>query len=66
MKKYKSEASMAIYEVAEAMNVAGIIPDERMREFDNTCLVKPPMLQVPAQKPSPSARSSVPVSASGK
>jgi DNA-binding transcriptional regulator YiaG len=66
MKKYKSEASMAIHEVAEAMNAAGIIPDERMRRFDEACLVKPSTPQVPTQKPSTFAHSSVPAFASGK
>jgi DNA-binding transcriptional regulator YiaG len=64
MKKYKSETSKALHEVAEAMNKAGIIPDERMREFDQSHLVNavPPA----AQKPQGGMRPSSPVYAHGK
>ena len=68
MKKYKSEASKALHEVAEAMNKAGIIPDERMREFDRSHLVNavPPAARVSARKGAGAGRSGAPVYARGK
>ena len=52
MKKYKSEAAKALHEVADAMHKAGIIPDERMREFDRSHLVDamPPVTPAVLQK----------------
>ena len=68
MKKYKSEASKALHEAAEAMNKAGIIPDERMREFDRNHLVSavPPATDVSPRKPAGAGRSGAPVYARGK
>ena len=68
MRKYKSEASKALHEVAEAMNKAGIIPDERMREFDRSHLVSavPPATHGSTQKSAGVWRSGAPVYAHGK
>jgi DNA-binding transcriptional regulator YiaG len=67
MKKYKSEASKALHEVAEAMNKAGIIPDERMREFDRSHLVKSaPAAPAAAPKSRGGTRSGAPVYMRGK
>ena len=41
MKKYKSEALEALHESMGDLYKAGGISEERMREFDNACLVKP-------------------------
>jgi hypothetical protein len=40
--------------------------DEEMREFDNACLVKPPVPRVSTQKSPREARSGAPVYAGGK
>jgi DNA-binding transcriptional regulator YiaG len=41
LKKYQSEISKVLYQDAKAMHRAGIISDERMREYDEMCLEKP-------------------------
>jgi DNA-binding transcriptional regulator YiaG len=66
MKKYKTEIKMAIHQDAALLHKAGLISDERMRHFDEACLVKPPVQRVPAQKPPGFARSGAPVFAGGK
>jgi DNA-binding transcriptional regulator YiaG len=69
MKKYKSEISMVLHQEAVAMHRVGGISDERMREYDELCLVKPPAIpvpHVPAQRPSGAARSGAPVFAGSK
>jgi DNA-binding transcriptional regulator YiaG len=40
--KYESETLQVIHEDIKEMHKAGIISDERMREFDNMCLLKKP------------------------
>jgi len=40
MKKYKSEALMVCHQDAEGLHRLGIISDEEMLEFDETCLVE--------------------------
>jgi DNA-binding transcriptional regulator YiaG len=66
MKKYKSEIKTAIHQDAALLHEAGLISDEKMRHFDEACLVKPSMPQGSTQKPSAFAHSSVPVFASNK
>ena len=41
MKKYKSEIKKVIHLEAVSMHKVGGISDERMREYDEMCLVKP-------------------------
>jgi len=41
-KKYQSKILQAIHEDAKGMHKLGIISDERMREYDNECLVQEP------------------------
>ena len=68
MKKYQSEISKVIYQDAKAMHRAGIISDERMREYDEMCLVKPvaSATRAPSQKPAGGMRSGAPAYAQGK
>ena len=68
MKKYQSEISKVIYQDAKAMHRAGIISDERMREYDEMCLVKPAAsaTRVSSQKPAGGMRSGTPAFARGK
>jgi len=41
-KKYQSEILQVIHEDAEGMHRLGIISDERMRHYDEGCLVREP------------------------
>ena len=41
-KKYQSKILQAIHEDAKGMHELGIISDERMRYYDNECLVQEP------------------------
>jgi len=41
-KKYQSKILQAIHEDAQDMHELGIISDERMRYFDEECLIKEP------------------------
>ena len=68
MKKYQSEISKVVYQDAKAMHRVGIISDERMREYDEMCLVKPAasVTRNSTQKPTAAARSGTPVYARGK
>jgi putative transcriptional regulator len=43
-KTYKSEASMAIHEMATDLHESGIINKTTMKEFDDTCLIPTPVL----------------------
>ncbi|MCL2066273.1 MAG: hypothetical protein FWG99_02260 [Treponema sp.] len=40
--RYQSEALQVIHEDMMGMHQLGIISDERMREFDEMCLIKEP------------------------
>jgi putative transcriptional regulator len=68
-RKYKSEALEAIHESARDMHEIGLLSDERMRHFDEACLVQP-VATVPraaTQKPASAfAGSGAPVYARGK
>ncbi|MDR1468126.1 MAG: XRE family transcriptional regulator [Spirochaetaceae bacterium] len=66
MKKYKSEAFEAIHEFMGDLYKVGGISDERMRHFDEACLVKPAVPHTTAQEPAFSARSGMPMYARGK
>ena len=74
MKKYKSEALEALHESMNDLYKAGGISEERMREFDNACLVKPASTQrsaalaarVSTQKSATAARPVTPAYARGK
>ena len=63
MKKYQSEISKVIYQDAEAMHRVGIISNERMREYDEMCLVKPAVTisHISTQKPPSGTRSGAPI-----
>jgi putative transcriptional regulator len=68
-RRYKSGAFRAIHESAVAKFEIGAISKERMRHFDEACLVKPaaPVPHTAAQKPSGTAgRSGAPVYARGE
>ena len=49
--KYKSKAREAIHEAANDMFEIGLLSEERMRYFDERCLIKPPTAPLAAQKP---------------
>ena len=69
MKKYKSKALEALHESMSDLYKAGGISEERMREFDNACLVKPsvpPAARGSARKSAGAGRSGAPVYAHGK
>ena len=68
MKKYKSEALEALHESMNDLYKAGGISEERMREFDNACLVKPAAsaARVSTQKSAAAARPVTPVYTRGK
>jgi DNA-binding transcriptional regulator YiaG len=66
MKKYKSEISKVLHQEAVEMLRVGGISNERMREYDEMCLVKPPVSRVSTQKPLRATRSGEPVYAGGK
>jgi DNA-binding transcriptional regulator YiaG len=53
MKRYKSDAFEALHESMKDLYELGGISDERMREFDEACLVKPgeSVPRVSTQKP---------------
>ena len=67
--KYKSEPLEAIHESMKDLHEIGLLSDERMRHFDEACLVKPTTPPVPrasTQKPLSGTRSVAPVYARGK
>jgi DNA-binding transcriptional regulator YiaG len=64
--KYKSEPLEAIHESMKDLYEIGLLPEERMREFDSACMVRPLMPETPAQKPATFARHDFPVFAGGK
>ena len=68
MKKYKSEALEALHESMSDLYKAGGISDERMRFYDEGCLVKstPEGERPQSQKPPGGIRSGAPVYARGK
>lgn len=43
--KYKSEISEAIHSSVMGMYQAGTIDEKTMREFDESCLIKPPPME---------------------
>jgi hypothetical protein len=60
MAKYKYEALGVLHEMMKGIHEAGGISDERMREYDELCLAKPPAAPIPrapAQRPPGAARS---------
>ena len=50
-KKYQSKILQAIHEDAKSFHELGIISDERMREYDEECLVKEPEVTYEYVKP---------------
>jgi putative transcriptional regulator len=66
MKKYKSEAFEAIHEFISDLYKAGGISDERMSEYDEACLIKPPVSHFPARRPAGETHSGTTVYAHGK
>ena len=68
MKKYKSKALGVLHEMMNDIHKAGGISDERMRFYDEGCLVKstPETERAPSQKTAGSMRSGVPAYARGK
>jgi DNA-binding transcriptional regulator YiaG len=65
--KYQSEILGVIYEDALADFRVGAISEERLREYAEGCLVKPPVPRTATQKPAPAfADSGAPVYARGK
>jgi DNA-binding transcriptional regulator YiaG len=67
-KKYKSKPLEAIHEAMKDMYEIGLLSDERMRHFDEVCLVQPaaPVSRTGAQEPAVLPRSGTPVYARGK
>ncbi|MDR1468124.1 MAG: hypothetical protein LBT00_02395 [Spirochaetaceae bacterium] len=63
---YKSEPLEAIHESMKDLYEIGLLSDERMRHFDEACLVKPAVPHTAAQEPAFSARSGMSVYARGK
>jgi len=51
-KKYHSEILQVIHEDMKSMHELGIISDEKMREFDEGCLVQEPETVSPVKKQS--------------
>ena len=49
--KYKSDAFEAIHEDAVSMYEIGAISEEKMKEYDEMCLVKEPESAYEAEKP---------------
>ena len=68
MKKYKSKALGVLHEMMYDLHKAGGISDERMRFYDEGCLVKstPEGERPQSQKPPGGIRSGAPVYAHGK
>ena len=67
MAKYKSEIKKVLHQEAVSMHRIGGISDDRMREYDEMCLVKPAALVTRnSPQPSAAARPSAPVYARGK
>ena len=66
--KYKSEAFEAIHEAANDMFEIDLLSEERMRYFDERCLVKPAAQATrgSARKSAGAGRSGAPVYARGK
>jgi DNA-binding transcriptional regulator YiaG len=64
--KYKSEPLEAIHESMKDLYEIGLLPEERMREFDSACLVKLPVPGTSAKKPSAIAPHGYPVFAGSK
>ena len=67
--KYKSAALEAIHEAANDMFEIELLSEERMRYFDERCLIKPPAASAAsgsARKSAGAGRSSATVYAQGK
>jgi DNA-binding transcriptional regulator YiaG len=63
-KKYYSEASMVVHDMARDLHQIGAINDGRMREFDEMCLIQEPE---PAKKaPNPAEMEHISPAATGK
>ena len=68
MKKYKSKALGVLHEMMNDIHKAGGISDERMRFYDEGCLIKSASEteRAPSQKPQSRTRSGAPAYAHGK